>query len=457
MKGESTTPPPAPGECRAGPVAAKLPGRPPRRFRPPPRRPPVLPDLIPQPASAAGKARPADPPLPPAALTGHDRDADHTGETPETLPTQLTTIQPGGGRVMALELAWGGVRRRILRTLRGGYVARMAACRQGERNPAPHPVLDPRDVKFYENQPGGWHWAKADDPFVWRDTIPFARWGLAELLVFSTLWFAPLALWLALVPWRDGFAWGQLVDGEITAGSVWFWFGVVSLVPGALCVWFFRDPPRTVPTEPGLVVSPADGTVAEVAKLDYHPFLDGPAVRVGIFLSIFNVHVNRWPQAARVVGLDYHPGKYLDARNPDSVTENEQVHLRLETTDPADGPPRRMVIHAIAGAVARRIVCILKPGDLKPRGAKVGMIKLGSRTELILPDEPGLSVKVTVGEKVLGGTTVLAEYSVGDGLDADGNVLETDPAADAGDVTGMGTETADHDAAPEAFQAMGDG
>ena len=200
-----------------------------------------------------------------------------------------------------------------------------------------------------------------------------------------------------------------------------------------------------MPTEPGLVVSPADGTVAEVAKLDYHPFLDGPAVRVGIFLSIFNVHVNRWPQAARVVGLDYHPGKYLDARNPDSVTENEQVHLRLETTDPADGPPRRMVIHAIAGAVARRIVCILKPGDLKPRGAKIGMIKLGSRTELILPDEPGLSVKVTIGDKVLGGTTALASYSVGDGVDAHGNILD------------MGDETADHAAAPDAEQAMGDG
>ena len=403
--------------------------------RPAPPRVP-LPDLIPQPASAAGRSRPADPPPAGSAADG--------GEL-EPLPPELTTIQPGGGRVMRLELAWGKLRRAYLTKFRGGYVARMAACRQGDRNPAPHPVLDPRDAKFYENQPGGWRWAKADDPFVWRDTIPFARWGLAELLVFSACWFLPLLVWLAVFPWRDDFALGSLVDGDVTAGSVWFWFGVVSLVPGALCVWFFRDPARTVPTEPGFVVSPADGTVAEVAKLDYHPFLDGPAVRVGIFLSIFNVHVNRWPQAARVVGLDYHPGKYLDARNPDSVTENEQVHLRLETTDPADGPPRRMVIHAIAGAVARRIVCILKPGDQKPRGAKVGMIKLGSRTELILPDEPGLTVRVEVGQKVLGGATVLAAYAVDDGLDADGNVLE------------MGDETADHDAAPDAFQAMGDG
>ena len=377
-----------------------------------------LPDLIPQPATAAGRARPADPPIPDGEL--------------EPLPPELTTIQPGGGRVMALELAWGKLRRAYLRRFRGGYVARMAACRLGDRNPAPHPVLDPRDVKFYENQPGAWHWAKADDPFVWRDTLPFARWGLAELLVFSTLWFAPLLLWLALVPWgalpgTDDFAWGSLVDGDVTAGSVWFWFGVVSLVPGALCVWFFRDPPRSVPTEPGVVVSPADGTVAEVAKLSYHPWVDGPAVRVGIFLSIFNVHVNRWPLAATVVGLDYHPGKYLDARNPDSVTENEQIHLRLETADPADGPPRRMVIHAIAGAVARRIVCVLKPGDDRVRGAKIGMIKLGSRTELILPDEPGLTVNVAVGQKVYGGSTALAAYAVGDGVGANGELLPDRP------------------------------
>ena len=389
--------------ARTPPVQWPRDARPADRPRTRPRSP--LPDLIPQPAAATGRPRPADPPI--------ARDAADGG--PEPLPPELTTIQPGGGRVMALELAWGKVRRAFLRKFRGGHVAKMATLRKGDRNPAPHPVLDSRDAKFYENQPGGWHWDAEDDPFAWRDTLPFARWGLAELFVFSALWFLPLLVWLAVMPWRDGFAWGELADGEVTPGSVWFWFGVVGLVPGALCVWFFRDPPRTIPTEPGVVVAPADGTVAEVAKLDYHPWVDGPAVRVGIFLSIFNVHVNRWPQTGRVVGLDYHPGKYLDARNPDSVTENEQIHLRLETTDPADGPPRRMVVHAIAGAVARRIVCVLKPGDVKVRGAKVGMIKLGSRTELILPDESGLTVAVSVGEKVLGGSTVFARYAVSDG------------------------------------------
>ncbi|MFH5805701.1 phosphatidylserine decarboxylase [Alienimonas sp. DA493] len=334
----------------------------------------------------------------------------------ESLPPEFVNIQPGGGRVMSLELAWGHVRRWYLRTFRPKYVKRMAACRKGERNPAPHDVLDPRDVKFYENQPGGWHWDAENDPFTWRNHLGFARWGLAELLVFSAMWFAPIVLWACIYAGRDGFDVTEYWDGKITFESVLFWFAVISLVPGALCVWFFRDPPRTIPDEPGVVVSPADGTIAEIAKLDYHPFLEGPAVRVGIFLSIFNVHVNRWPQAARVVGIDYHPGKYLDARDPASVTENEQAHLRLETTDPADGPPRRMVLHAIAGAVARRIVCVLKPGDVKPRGAKIGMIKLGSRTELLMPDEPGLTVRVKVGQKVLGGKTELAAYMVNDTL-----------------------------------------
>ena len=389
--------------------------------RPADRRTDPLPDPVPQPPAATDRPRPADRPIPGAGAVGGD---------PEPLPPELTTIQPGGGRVMALELAWGKLRRAILRRFRGGYVARMELLRKGDRNPAPHPVLDPRDVKFYVNQPGAWYWTKADDPFSWRDTLPFARWGLAELLVFSAIWFLPLLIWLAVMPWRSGFEWGALVDGEITPGSLWFWFGVVSLVPGALCVWFFRDPPRVVPTEPGVVVAPADGTVAEVAKLDYHPWVDGPAVRIGIFLSIFNVHVNRWPQEARLVGMDYHPGKYLDARNPDSVTENEQIHLRLETEDPADGPPRRMVIHAIAGAVARRIVCVLKPGDRLPRGAKIGMIKLGSRTELILPDEPGLTVAVKVGQKVLGGKTEFARYAVPPPDDTGDDAPENADAAD---------------------------
>ncbi|HEX6986199.1 MAG TPA: phosphatidylserine decarboxylase [Planctomycetaceae bacterium] len=336
------------------------------------------------------------------------------------MPPELTTIQPGGGPVMRLELAWGGVRRRWLKTFRKGYVERMRRLRKGDRNPTPHEVLDPRDVKYYENQPGGYHWAVEDDPFQWRSGLPFARWGLAELVLFSVLCFGG-ALLVGL--FAGGLTW--------TAGEHGFWLafsrsvaGVVAFVLtvcGGLVVYFFRDPHREIPRQPGSVVSPADGTVAAVTEYDHHPFVGGPAVKVGIFLSIFNVHVNRWPMTGRVVGLAYKPGKYLNALKPESTLENEQLHVRLVTTDPADGPPRRMVIHLIAGLIARRIVCVLKPGDELRRGERIGMIKLGSRTEIVLPKEPGLKVLVNVGEKVHGGSTVIAEYGTAAGPISDGH------------------------------------
>ncbi|MEM9702866.1 MAG: phosphatidylserine decarboxylase family protein, partial [Planctomycetota bacterium] len=126
---------------------------------------------------------------PPTAETAPPPDSEQkTDGALESLPPEFVNIQPGGGRVMSLELAWGGVRRAYLRTFRGGYLKRMEACRKGTRNPAPHPILDPRDAKFYENQPDGYRWDEADDPFTWRNRVGFARWGLAELLIFSAMW-----------------------------------------------------------------------------------------------------------------------------------------------------------------------------------------------------------------------------------------------------------------------------
>jgi phosphatidylserine decarboxylase len=170
---------------------------------------------------------------------------------------------------------------------------------------------------------------------------------------------------------------------------------------------FFRDPGRTIPSAAGLVVSPADGRIAEVAHVDYDEYLGGPAVRIGIFLSIFNVHINRAPVRARVIKLSYWPGKFLNALNPASAWLNENLWIGLEEEDP---PHRRMVVRQIAGLFARRIVCDLRPGEVVERGAKFGMIKLGSRTELILPAGPDLTIDVTVGQKVQAGSTVLAKY-----------------------------------------------
>jgi len=182
------------------------------------------------------------------------------------------------------------------------------------------------------------------------------------------------------------------------------------LVPGALLclvVYFFRDPPRRVPQEPGLLVSPADGKIAEVTHLEHDEFIGGPAVRIGIFLSIFNVHLNRAPSTARVIALRYSPGKFLNALRTESVLRNENTWIGLEEEEL---PHRRLAVRQISGTFARRIVCNLRPGEVVPRGHKFGMIKLGSRTELILPDTDDLRIEAEVGQPVKAGSSVLARY-----------------------------------------------
>jgi phosphatidylserine decarboxylase len=312
---------------------------------------------------------------------------------------QLTCIQPGGGVVCRLERAWGYWRRFWLTTFRPGYVRRMAATRRGDCNGCPHAVVDPRDLKFFRNQPG-YHWAPEDDPFRWRDRLPFARAGLAELFVFSLLAFGPAAGLTAWLTVADA-----SVSGPVRLAG---WLAVAVLgVIGLLVVWFFRSPPRRIPAAPDLVVSPADGKVVQIDEIDHDEFVGGPAVQIGIFLSIFNVHVNRSPVAGRVIGLRYRRGKYLNALRPESARENEQLAVRLQEAEP---PHRRFVVRQITGAIARRIVCWLKPGDELARGQEFGMIKLGSRTELVLPREVGLKVRARVGDKVRAGLTVLAQY-----------------------------------------------
>jgi len=317
----------------------------------------------------------------------------------EPMDPQLTWIQPGGGVVCRLELAWGYGRRFWLKTFRRGYVRRMAATRRGDCNGCPHEVLDPRDLKFFRNQPG-YSWDAEDDPFRWRDKLPFARAGLAELIVFTLLTFGPavgLAVWLTRAD-------AAIADPVRVTG----WLAVAGLtVVGLLVVWFFRSPPRRVPTDAGLILAPADGRVVAIDEIEHDEFLGGPAVQIGIFLSIFNVHVNRSPVAGRVVGLRYRRGMYLNALRAESARENEQLAVRMQETEP---PYRRYIVRQITGAIARRIVCWLKPGDELARGQEFGMIKLGSRTELVMPREDGLTVRTRLGDKVKAGRTVLAEY-----------------------------------------------
>lgn len=301
---------------------------------------------------------------------------------PWPMDPQLRDIQPGGGVIIRLEQLWGGVRRRLLKTFCSRYVQQMAACRRGAFNPCPHEVLDPRDLKFHRNQ-GGWYWDAADDPFAWRDRLPFARVGLAELLVMTLAASGICAL-----------AAGLSMQSEGMLSWLWGLISVCAAVIGLLIAWFFRNPRRAVPAEPGLVVSPADGTIVEIEELPFDEYVGGPARKIGIFLSIFNVHINRSPVAGRVVGLSYRPGKYLNALRPESARENEQLAVYLEETA---APYRGMIVRQITGAIARRIVCWLKPGDDLSRGEQFGMIKLGSRTELVIPYESGLEIRVRPG------------------------------------------------------------
>lgn len=168
-------------------------------------------------------------------------------------------------------------------------------------------------------------------------------------------------------------------------------------------VSFFRDPERTVPTDPRLIVSPADGRVIKVAAIQDDRFLHGEATLVSIFMSPLNVHVNRIPTSGRVVDLRYNPGKYFRAFADKASLDNEQNAVLLEDTR-----GRRLCFVQIAGFLARRIVCYLSVGMAVERGQRYGMIMFGSRADVYLP--PAAAVRVKVGDRVRGAETVIAEW-----------------------------------------------
>ena len=175
-----------------------------------------------------------------------------------------------------------------------------------------------------------------------------------------------------------------------------------------LCVAaFFRSPSRRIPGNPLLIISPADGTIKDIVEVeDFNlPPFNGPAVRIGIFLSVFNVHVNRAPAEMTVENISYREGEYLDARDEGAVQRNEA--MTISGTAIADDKTFPVAVRQISGAIARRIVCPVKPGKKLKKGEIYGMIKFGSRTELYLPVGRA-EINVKVGDKVSGGSSVLA-------------------------------------------------
>ena len=217
--------------------------------------------------------------------------------------------------------------------------------------------------------------------------MPIAREGLREI-VLSTLVLGTLAA-------ACGWLWWPLAIPFVV---VWIW--VLS---------FFRDPRRVRTYAPGEVCSAADGTVTEIAELDHYEGFDGPAIRIGVFLSLFNVHVNRSPCSGVVRLTTYKNGEFRDARDPLSGERNEAMTIVLDPDPPLPGP---VVVRQVAGLVARRIICHAQPGDHLAIGERFGLIKFGSRTEVIMPRTAQTEINVRPGDKVRGGLTILAHQPV---------------------------------------------
>jgi phosphatidylserine decarboxylase len=216
-----------------------------------------------------------------------------------------------------------------------------------------------------------------------------ARWGIMPIIVS----------WAVL-------AWGAWL---LPAGAPRIAGTAVAVGLGLFVLWFFRSPRRTPPPGPHRLVAPADGTVWDVDEMPEPTVIGGQARRIGIFLSVFDVHVNRAPCAGTVIHAAYRPGRFLDVRHPDCANINEANTLGI-ACDPKVGRDLRIVVRQLAGLIARRIICTHGVGDRLARGELFGMIRFGSRTELYVPLDRPHRVLVKRGDRVKGGETVLVEF-----------------------------------------------
>jgi phosphatidylserine decarboxylase len=200
---------------------------------------------------------------------------------------------------------------------------------------------------------------------------------------------------------RDGykFAAAPLLVGIVGVVLHWNWLGGVLIFLGLFVMFFFRDPERTPPADQETIVSPADGRVMEIVEESR----DGkPGRRISVFLSIFDVHVNRSPVAGRITAIEYRTGKFYAAMRGRASAENEQNAFYVQSDR------GEVVFKQIAGWVARRIVCWKSVGDSVVRAERVGMIRFGSRMDIWLPE--GVEIVVRPGQHVAGGTSVLARW-----------------------------------------------
>ncbi|MBI4879095.1 MAG: phosphatidylserine decarboxylase family protein [Planctomycetes bacterium] len=217
--------------------------------------------------------------------------------------------------------------------------------------------------------------------------LPLTHYGTVQIVLYGAL---PLAAGLFLL-----------------ARAAW-WAGLPLCALALFVLWFFRDPERSIPADAGLLVSPADGVVQNVLDVEEPLYLAGRGTRVGVFLSVLDVHVNRAPAAGVVEMVRYTPGRFRDARDARSSAENEcnAVGIRLD-----DG--QRILFRQVAGLIARRLVLAVREGDRVERGQRIGMMKFGSYAEVIVPAGSGFHPAASLKEKVKAGETVLFRAAAG--------------------------------------------
>jgi phosphatidylserine decarboxylase len=289
----------------------------------------------------------------------------------------ITSIQPGGGFYFRIEAGWGRLRRAWLRLARAGYVRECPGCA--------HDIIDMRDLKLWANV-CGYSFAAEDDAFKWRDRIPFARAGLAEVVTVSLFSAVVIPLVTAFGGWL-----------HVLGGLAWLHLAFV--------LWFFRDPERTVTASADALLSPADGVVTHLEEVDAPDFPSGRAFRISMWLSPLNVHLSRAPRDAKVVRTRYFPGRFVNARRPDSAKINEQLW-----SDWVEPNGRFFRVIQISGSLARRLVCQVRSGDEVRRGDRYGMIKYGSRCDVLVPVDPKMKVAVKIGDKTYAALTVLMRF-----------------------------------------------
>ena len=223
-------------------------------------------------------------------------------------------------------------------------------------------------------------------------TIAFTKYGLPQVVV------APVIV-LAI-----------MVGACLGCGALPAWVvGTIEAIGFVVLAWvlsFFRDPPRHVPQGSNILLSPADGRVTDIEVVSEESI--GPnTLRIGIFLSIFDVHINRMPCAAKIDKVTYRKGRYINAMNPESGRVNESNDIAMTRLDE---PKDKLLVRQISGAIARRIVCEARAGQDYAGGSRFGMIKFGSRTELYVPADKNAETMVKIGDKVKAGETILVKY-----------------------------------------------